>query len=283
MDEKYEKMFIKEEIIKESIKLPNKIKISLDKAKLIEQQWNDKNKNEINLISYINECINIENYINNNINIVNQKIKEFHNFNEINIIFSYDNKFIEDIKSLGKIFINNEKFLNDSLIIKERCNYIENLLKWINKKNVKTKLLYRKTKDGNSYDDFHRLCDNQGPTLVLIKTTKGDIIGGYTPLDWDNHSGWKYDNNTFIFSLKDNRIFRKAKKKSESIYCNKNAGAWFPYFGFYKYRGRNNLTQGQILGSSMENNKDFENHNLFFSNGGKDIDFDSEEVEVYSL
>ena len=33
----------------------------------------------------------------------------------------------------------------------------------------------------------------------------------------------------------------------------------------------------------MENGKDFENHNLFFSNDGKDIDFDSEEVEVYSL
>ena len=61
------------------------------------------------------------------------------------------------------------------------------LIDWINPQSeIKTNLLYRKSKDGESYDTFHDLCDNQGETLVLIKSDEDFIIGGYTPLNWDN-------------------------------------------------------------------------------------------------
>ena len=73
--------------------------------------------------------------------------------------------------------------LNDSLIINQNKIYLENLISWINPKNeIKTVLLYRKSRDGELYDTFHKLCDNQGITLVLIKISEGFIIGGYTPL-----------------------------------------------------------------------------------------------------
>ena len=58
VDEKYNNIYIKEEILRESEKLPNKIKNSLEKGKLIEKEWNDNNLN-----SLINDCINIENNI----------------------------------------------------------------------------------------------------------------------------------------------------------------------------------------------------------------------------
>ena len=46
-------------------------------------------------------------------------------------------------------------------------------MEWINPQNeLKTELLYRMSKDGESYDDFHNLCDNKGPTLTLIKSTE---------------------------------------------------------------------------------------------------------------
>ena len=277
VDEIYNDIFIKDEIIKESIKLPNKIKGFLEKAKIIDKDWNNEDK----LLLCINECINIENSI-NCINEINDKINKSQNYKETNINFSYDNKFINIIETFGKINYKNnlKEYLNDSLILEENKNYIENLKNWINKeKEFKTQLLYRKTRDGDSYDSFHKKCDNQGATLVIIKTTDKNIIGGYSPLEWDDHSGWKSDKETFLFSLTDNKIFRKTKK-SDSIFCHKDAGTWFPYFGFYKYNGRMNLTQGQILGKSYS---DFDNYNFLLSNNGKTKNFDAEEVEVYKI
>ena len=69
VDKKYEELFFNEDIIKESEKLPNKIKISLKKGKLIEINWKE---NKLN--SLINDCLNIEkniesiNKINKNLN-----------------------------------------------------------------------------------------------------------------------------------------------------------------------------------------------------------------------
>ena len=47
-----------EDIIKKCEKLSKKIKISLDKGKLIDKKWESNN-----LYSNINDCINIENNI----------------------------------------------------------------------------------------------------------------------------------------------------------------------------------------------------------------------------
>ena len=98
VDEIYNEIFIKDEIIKESNKLPNKIKASLEKANLIDKDWNDDNK----LSLCINECLNIENNI-KYINEINDKIKQSQNYNEINIDFSFDQKFIEEIETFGYI------------------------------------------------------------------------------------------------------------------------------------------------------------------------------------
>jgi len=50
--------------------LPNKIKISLNKGKQIDNFWSD----DKNLISLINDCLNIENNI-RDINLINESIK----------------------------------------------------------------------------------------------------------------------------------------------------------------------------------------------------------------
>ena len=56
---------------------------------------------------------------------------------------------------------------------------------------------------GTKSENFHKYCDNKGATLVLVKTTKNKIFGGFTPLNWEGSGGSKNDesNQTFIFSL----------------------------------------------------------------------------------
>ena len=46
------------------------------------------------------------------------------------------------------------------------------------------KLLYRGSKDGWAHADFHRLCDNKGPTVTLVKSSAGRISGGFTTVSW---------------------------------------------------------------------------------------------------
>ncbi|CAG8697636.1 19381_t:CDS:2 [Cetraspora pellucida] len=81
----------------------------------------------------------------------------------------------------------------ESNIIKFR--HIALIAKWIDRKEgnqssvEKSKynfiLLLRGTRDGFTAQEFHKLCDNQGPTVVVIKIKEsGEIIGGYNPLGW---------------------------------------------------------------------------------------------------
>jgi len=104
IDNKFNDNFGKENIIEESIKLPNKIKKNLEKEKISENDWNDVNK----LSSLINYCIKIEMDI-KSINDLNDNIKNSEKFNDNEINFTPENesidKFIQSIKSFGDILL----------------------------------------------------------------------------------------------------------------------------------------------------------------------------------
>ena len=67
--------------------------------------------------------------------------------------------------------INNPNIFQDGLIINKNDKYISYLNEWLRKdnQNFKTKLLFRKSINGDSYNEFHKLCDNQGKTITLIQ------------------------------------------------------------------------------------------------------------------
>ena len=58
------------------------------------------------------------------------------------------------------------------------------LMSWL-PPNSTCSLLYRASTDGKTPADFHRCCDNKGPTLVVIKSG-GYIFGGYTSQSWES-------------------------------------------------------------------------------------------------
>ena len=100
VDNEFEKLYFNEDILKETEKLPNKIKISLEKGKIIDKEWDNNNK----LNSLINDCINIENDI-KTINIINEKIKKYKSSNsEVKFNLCNDDIIIlELIKKFGDI------------------------------------------------------------------------------------------------------------------------------------------------------------------------------------
>ena len=54
------------------------------------------------------------------------------------------------------------------------------LHKLLNNKKIVMTLLYRGSRDGWEYDDFHSRCDGKSPTITLFKLKDGPCIGGYT-------------------------------------------------------------------------------------------------------
>ena len=192
VDNKYNELYINEEIIKDCDKLPNKIKIS----------------------------INIENNI-KNIKLLNENIGKINN-SKIDIKFYPQekgiNKLLEDIKIFGKV--NSKKFESNIVFDEELVE------SWLNNREFNSELLYRKSRDGSTPDDFHNKCDNKGITITFIETTKGYKFGGYTELNWDK-SGFKKDKSTFIFSFNNKQKYT-ARNNNNSIYCSSCEG---PRFG----------------------------------------------------
>ncbi|XP_060580071.1 interferon-induced protein 44-like, partial [Ruditapes philippinarum] len=93
-------------------------------------------------------------------------------------------------------------------------------------------LLYSFTRDGADASVFHRLCDNQGPTVTVIYNTQGTVYGGYTELSWTSSGKYYKDDHAFLFRLyqngKNNPMKFPVKKPDNAIYCVNTNG---PIFG----------------------------------------------------
>jgi hypothetical protein len=85
-------------------------------------------------------------------------------------------------------------------------------------------LLWRGNRDGFGADDFHRRCHGHPNTLTVILDTKGNIFGGFTPLEWESRTKLSYRKadptlKSFFFGLKNpqgfptQRFALKADKK----------------------------------------------------------------------
>ena len=110
VDEKYDDLFFKEELIKTSEKLPQKIKICSEKGKSLNKFWNEPNK----LSSLINDCIIIEKNI-EQINEINENIVKGEE--NINKEFKFSPEdiqkhgILEQIKSFGNLLDVSYKYI----------------------------------------------------------------------------------------------------------------------------------------------------------------------------
>ena len=270
VDKKFNEFYFNEDIIKQIEKLPNKIKYSLEKGKIINDEWNN---NKLN--STINNCLIIENNI-KDINYLNECIKKSNSLKNDIRFTPYEeeekyNQLIESLKKIGKI-LNKTKF-------NSKINFDEELIKlWLNNREFTTELLYRKTRDGSKPKDFHDKCDNKGITITIIETNKGNVFGGYTELEWDNYSGSKIDKSTFIFSF-NNKEKYTSKNNNNSIYCLQGFGPYFGYTGYPEIYFSDNLNEGGAYNTPIKY--------TFLSEGKKitngENTWNIKEIEVYKI
>ena len=76
----------------------------------------------------------------------------------------------------------------DSTILDHDQNQAQTLRNVLGFPDGGERLLYRGSRDGWLSSNFHKHCDEKGPTVTLIKAvvnTKEYIFGGYTDQSWD--------------------------------------------------------------------------------------------------
>ena len=140
----------------------------------------------------------------------------------------------------------------------------------------KYRLLYRASRDGDSAVKFHSMCDKYANLIILIKTKKGARFGGFTSAKFRSTSHLKFDNNAFLFSLDNHKVF-KIIPGQYAIYCYENSGPCFAkgslYIpnGFFKKCGKTSLA-----GGPYQFKKDYE-----LNNGNEK--FIVEELEVFQV
>jgi hypothetical protein len=140
----------------------------------------------------------------------------------------YRSSIIPDIKREVAIFTGNGTLLNN-----EQKLTINRL--FVNRK--KWHLIYKATNDGFGSGDFHRHCNNRGPTLTFIQTrhrfhTKNhdSIFGGYTTVPWTSRRCYYLDPEAFLFLLSENNVTRYNLQSAENIAVSHNLTSG-PVFG----------------------------------------------------
>ena len=169
------------------------------------------NKREISKYNQIGELIqkvkNLEEK-NKNLEEKNKKLEE-----EINEIKEWKNK----IQKLFKDEIEEKEFGIQSKLIENTTdlNFLKNRLinndPNLNQKNINFKLLYRATRDGDNFNDFHSRVDNKKSTLSIIKTTLGLKFGVFLDIPIRQLGNSIKDAKSFIFSLDLKKIYNSNK------------------------------------------------------------------------
>jgi hypothetical protein len=184
---------------------------------------------------------------------------------------------------LGITSVNDIK--SDSLILTDHVQ-IKHLLTLCEfPLNQKWNSIYRASRDGFEGSQFHAKCDNKPNTLIIIKSTNGNIFGGYTEQSWaHNDDNWRTDLNAFIFSLI-NQLNRPLKIKCDvpkySIRSDKDYGPCFGLGDLIISKKSNPCGLSQL--GLCYTHPDYEvgsNEALSFLAGSKY--FEVSEIEVYT-
>jgi hypothetical protein len=177
---------------------------------------------------------------------------------------------------------------SNSQIIGSNQSWQNSLNEWLGNSNKEVELLYRATRDGYGTRAFHRLCDNKGPTITLVRDDQGRCFGGYTAVSWNSNNGQYYQDNTaFMFSFNRNQKSMVKHGGVHAIYQNQNH--YGPTFGgghdmlllYDPYNSGNNDPSWNGGANCLLYGYSYANHGDTMSGGGH-YWFKAQEIEVWS-
>ena len=197
-----------------------------------------------------------------------------------------------NLNNNSNLLANSKNSINSKIVNYEDIIFLFNRLKEIHPKikDVNFTLVYRASEDGDRASDFHQRCDKIGPNVVLIKTKRGNIFGGFTLKNWEhmprdidinrpNLGSASRDSKAFGFSVNNQKIYNNDKPTEFAIWCNRNYGPTF----------KNNLFQifDQCMKKggycSIRSNSHFGGQMYDYEISGGESRFRVEDLEVFEV
>ena len=182
--------------------------------------------------------------------------------------------------------------INSKIVNFSDINFLQKRIMQINPKikEVYFSLVYRATEDGDKAANFHQKCDKIGPNIVLIKTRKGCIFGGFTFRNWEhlardmdvnrpNLGSASRDTNAFGFNVNKQKIYNNEKPNEFAIWCNKNFGPTFKNNLFQIFD--HSLKKGGYC--NLRKNSNFGGQMFDYEISGGEPKFKIEELEVFEV
>ena len=189
---------------------------------------------------------------------------------------------------LQRFCINHLKYVSNHYTLRSntvlQCIYINQINAWVGKK-CKYSLLYKASSHNFSTKKFHELCDSKAPTLTIVKTNYGKIIGGYTPLAWHSDGDFKKDatNSSFVFSM---TLRKRYMVKNDAKRVVGGYDSYGPIFGEWCfYLALHNDSKSCRGDDHLVNATEYETESVTYSEfmGGDDGRFIAEDYEVFLL
>ena len=121
------------------------------------------------------------------------------------------------------------------LSLQQDLHFYELLHKtWKTKNGIKNfHLLYTASENEYTAKSFHKQCDNKHNTITIIRSSYGNLFGGYCSIPWSSSNQYVRDNNSFLFLIqskdtsKNPPIFKLSNPDSPAIYHDENLGPTF--------------------------------------------------------
>ena len=119
------------------------------------------------------------------------------------------------------------------LLTSKACEYIFEYARINGLTEVKEATsIFKATRDGWTAVDFHRLCDNRGPTLCLVQSEQDFISAGFTSIAWESYVHDEYLRPTFdasacVFALTGTLQVFKPKNPERAVGHHRLAGPYW--------------------------------------------------------
>ena len=124
--------------------------------------------------------------------------------------------------------------MDSKILFSKEEEYLTNLL-YDKIGKFSTELLFRASEHKFNSNTFHKKCDQQGSTLVIIQNEYDHVYGGYSNISWNKNIQIQTDSTAFLWCVRPQMKFF-GFKKSELV----GVQAMWNYEGYGPLYGRGN-------------------------------------------
>ena len=173
--------------------------------------------------SFKNKILNIKNEYKGLQEKINKLNEKYENIKQLNVkqneeIYYLNNVTTKQIKDLSNQ-LNGVVLLQSNIASFNSIDFILDYIKTNDNEFIfnRINLLYSATRDGDTVKAFDDLCHLKLNILIIVKTYKGYIFGGYSKIGIKKFEDIE-DNNSFLFSINHRKIYPVIKNKKINFY-----------------------------------------------------------------